>query len=60
MDEDINLFKKKVLLNGAPDALVQHTKNRVKYKINIDKDNFLNFQCIECTSFEIKFPYLCV
>jgi hypothetical protein len=32
----------------------------IKYKFNVNKYNFLNFQCIECTSFEIEFSYLCV
>jgi hypothetical protein len=59
MDEDINLFEKRVVLNHASGAFVHHTKNRVKHKINIDKDNFLYFKYIECTNFETKFSYLC-
>jgi hypothetical protein len=48
------------MLNSASDTLVKHTKNRnvIKYKINIDNDNFIHFQCIECTIFKIEFPYL--
>jgi hypothetical protein len=35
------------------------SKIEIKYKVNVDKDNFLHFQCIECTNFKTEFFYLC-
>jgi hypothetical protein len=48
------------MLNNALGALVKHTKNVNKTKINGDKNNFLHFQFIECTSFKIIFFHLYV
>jgi hypothetical protein len=39
--------------------LLNIPKIEIKHKVNIDKNNFLHFQCIKYTSFKTKFPYLC-
>jgi hypothetical protein len=53
------------MLNSAPGAgalvhLLSIPKLEIKHKFNVDKDNFLHFQCIECTDFKTEFPYLYV
>jgi hypothetical protein len=30
------------MLNSAPGTLIKNTKNKNKYKVNINKDNFFN------------------
>jgi hypothetical protein len=48
------------MLNSAVHLvhLLSIQKIEIKHKINVNKNNFLYFQCIECTSFKTKFPYL--
>jgi hypothetical protein len=40
--------------------LLSISKIEIKYKVNVNKNNFLHFQCIEYTNFKIEFSYLCV
>jgi hypothetical protein len=46
------------MLNNVAGAFVSIPKIEIKYKVNVDKNNFLHFQYIECMNFKIEFPYL--
>jgi hypothetical protein len=39
--------------------LLSITKIEIKYKVNVDENNFWQFQGIECTNFKTKILYLC-
>jgi hypothetical protein len=45
------------MLNSTPLLTIQ--KIEIKHKFNVFNNNFLHFQCIECTIFKTEFPYLC-